>query len=89
MIQPSLSGGNHSHDRPGADGEAPDALGRVSGNVTGENQTGEQTPENVARLKRRVQSLRKALESVSCEYSERGIALVSELEGLSGDRPTP
>lgn len=62
---------------------------RVSGNVTGENQTGEQSAENVARLRRSVQSLRKALESASGEYSERGLALVSELEGLLGNPPTP
>ncbi len=61
---------------------------RVSENGTGEHPTGGKAPETVARLKRSVQSLRKALESAGDEYSGRGLALVSELEGLLGDSPT-
>lgn len=61
---------------------------RVSENGAGEHPAGEQAPETVARLKRSVRSLRKALESAGNEYSGRGLALVKELEGLLGDRPT-
>jgi hypothetical protein len=62
---------------------------RVPGNGAGENPTGERSLETVVRLKRSVQSLRKALESASGEYYERGLALVRELEGLLGEPPTP
>jgi hypothetical protein len=60
---------------------------RVPENGAGENTTGDKAQETEARLKRSVQSLRKALESAGNEYSERGLALVSELEGLLGDSP--
>jgi hypothetical protein len=62
---------------------------RVSDNGAGQHPTGAQAPETVARLKRSVQSLRKALESAGGEYSGRGLDLVKELEGLLGDRPSP
>ena len=45
------------------------------------------SPEAMARLRRSVQGLRKAMEAASGDYSERGLALVSELEGLLGDTP--
>jgi hypothetical protein len=45
------------------------------------------SPEAVARLRRSVQSLRKAMEAASGDYSERGLALVSELERLLSDTP--
>ncbi len=60
---------------------------RVPENGAGENTTGDKAQETGARLKRSVQSLRKALESAGNEYSERGLALVSELEGLLGPNP--
>jgi hypothetical protein len=62
---------------------------RVPENGAGENPTGGKAPEIVARLKRGVQSLRKALESAGGEYSGRGVDLLRELEALLSDHPTP
>ena len=45
------------------------------------------SPEAEARLRRSVQGLRKAMEAASGDYSERGLALVSELERLLGATP--
>ena len=45
------------------------------------------SPEAEARLRRSLQGLRKAMEAASGDYSERGLALVSELERLLGATP--
>ena len=45
------------------------------------------SPEAEARLRRSVQGLRKAMEAARGDYSERGLALVGELERLLGATP--
>ena len=60
---------------------------RLPASASGTDAAGK-SPEAVARLRRSVQGLRKAMEAASGDYSERGLALVSELEGLLADTLT-
>ena len=60
---------------------------RLPSSASGTDAAGK-SPVAVARLRRSVQGLRKAMEAASGDYSERGLALVSELEGLLADTLT-
>lgn len=62
---------------------------RVTANGGGLDSAAEKTAEPVALIRRGVQSLRKALEKASGQYSERGLPLLTELEGMLDGHPNP